>query len=317
MQKETFFQTMRDGAKVSVIRWIPECEPKDIRGLFQISHGMVDHALRYEVLAQFMTENGYVCSAHDHRGHGKTGEKAQNENRGKLGFVAEKDGFTAVVEDLREVIEKFKRDYPEKEIILFAHSFGSFVGQAFIEKYGSIIQKCVLCGTAFPSAKLIYTGLFFVGTAKNLFGAKECVPFVNMLFFKMNNKKIKRPLSPHSWISRDENEVEKYDRDPFCNFMPTLGFFYDLLWGLNFVRKQKNINSIPCTMPILFISGEEDPVGSYSSAVKKLYKIYKASGKRNVSIKIYKGCRHELINEINRRDVFRDLLFWIKAGEVK
>lgn len=313
MEKKTFFQQMKDGTQIAVIRWLPDCDEKDIKGIIQISHGMVEHASRYERFAQYITQSGYIVSAHDHRGHGDTAVRAEQDGTGKRGFLADKNGFLTVVEDLREVLLKVKADYPDKEVILFAHSFGSFVGQAFIELYGGLIQKCILCGTAGPRHLLIYTGLAVTFIGKTLLGKKRTAHFINDAFFSSYNKHIQNPKSLHSWVSRDEEEVAKYDADPFCTFVPTAGFFYDLMTGLNFIHNKKRMKRIPQDLPVFLIAGNEDPVGSYAKTVRHLSQIYKNNGMTLIFLKVYPGARHELLNEINRKEVFNDIKTWINA----
>src|SRR5574344_594534 len=134
MKTEHFFQTMSDGTEIAVNRWIPDGE---IKGIVQLSHGMTEHSLRYDTFGKILAQEGFVFNAHDHRGHGKTAERAEEKGTGTFGYLADKNGFEKVVEDLHEVIEQAKKEYPGKRVMLIGHSFGSFVAQSFIEKYGN------------------------------------------------------------------------------------------------------------------------------------------------------------------------------------
>ena len=135
MQMENFFQTMNDGTEIAVNRWKPDND-EDIKAVIQLSHGMLEHSLRYDRLGSILAEQGYVLNAHDHRGHGRTAQNAEQKCVGMFGKLANKDGFNKVVSDLDEVILKLKSDFPGKKVILLSHSFGSFVAQSYMEKFG-------------------------------------------------------------------------------------------------------------------------------------------------------------------------------------
>ena len=317
MKKESFFQVMRDGTEVFVTRYIPDGEVQAPRGLLQISHGMLDHSARYEDFCRFMCGKGFVVNAHDHRGHGQTGKHAFETGMGKLGYLSDKDGFMTVVDDLHEVIEKLKDDFSsgaEKKlpVYLFAHSWGSFIGQAFIEKYGKTIDKCVLCGSAGPRNLLINSGRL-VTFLMSIFKKKtDESPFFRKLSFAPYNSRIKNPFSKNAWVCRDNNVVKDYDEDPFCTFVPTLEFYCELMNGLHFIHQKKNIERIPKNLPVFLIVGDADPVGEWAVTVEKLFKIYCKTGIKNSCLKVYPEARHELFNELNKKEVYDDVLLWLE-----
>ena len=137
---------MSDGNVNFVYHWIPV----ETESVVVLSHGMAEHAARYARFAEFLAKNKIALIAEDHRGHGKTGLKAQTDGTGMPGFLADKDGFNLVTEDIHEEILYAKKIFPGKKIFLLGHSFGSFIAQNVIEKYGDEIAKAVLCGTAGP-----------------------------------------------------------------------------------------------------------------------------------------------------------------------
>lgn len=310
MRKEHFFQKMSDGIEISVIRWLPD-EKVEIKGIVQLSHGMVEHALRYEEFAKALTDAGFVFNAHDHRGHGQTAEWAIEHGTGDFGILAESDGFTRVVKDLDEIILRCQHDFPGAKIILFGHSFGSFVSQAYIEKYAPHINACILAGTRGPNPAEVFLGKIVTHIVCAVRGRRATSPFVKKLMFGASNKKISDAQTASDWLSRDKEEVQKYVNDKWCNFMPTSGFYADMMDGLGEIHKDAAVNAIPKNLPIFLIAGEDDPVGAYGVTVKRLYDLYKKVGIENVSLKLYPEARHELLNETNKAEVTEDVIQFI------
>ena len=304
MKAETIKIKMSDGKNVALHTFVPE---GDVKAVVQLSHGMAEYALRYEELANFLCDNGIAFYAHDHRGHGETAESVD-----ELGFLAENDGFNRVVEDLATMIRKCHEDFPGKKVILLAHSFGSFVSQCFMEKYGKEVDAVVLCGSAGPRLLLTGSGRFLAGIITKCFGKKAKSAFLDGLVFGSYNKGIESDSSA-AWISRDNEVVKKYDDDPMCGFKVTNEFFYDFLGGLTNIHLKKNMKKIPKDLPIFIIAGEADPVGEYGKSVKNLYKAYKKLRLGDVTLKMYPEARHELFNEFNKADVMNDVLVWISS----
>ena len=304
MKAETIKIKMSDGKNVALHTFVPE---GDVKAVVQLSHGMAEYALRYEELANFLCDNGIAFYAHDHRGHGETAESVD-----ELGFLAENDGFNRVVEDLATMIRKCHEDFPRKKVILLAHSFGSFVSQCFMEKYGNEVDAVVLCGSAGPRLLLTGSGRFLAGIITKCFGKKAKSAFLDGLVFGSYNKGIESDSSA-AWISRDNEVVKKYDNDPMCGFKVTNEFFYDFLGGLTNIHLKKNMKKIPKDLPVFIIAGEADPVGEYGKSVKNLYKAYKNLCLSDVTLKLYPEARHELFNEFNKTDVMNDVLVWISS----
>lgn len=306
MNTSTEYFTASDGKQIALHSWIPD---GGIQGVLQISHGMTEYAKRYAPFAEILTENGFAVFAHDHRGHGETAESQEN-----LGFLAEKNGFNRVVLDLREIIEMLHSRFQNKKIFLFAHSFGSFVGQAFIERYGTLINGCILSGTAGPRILLGKFSYIFASVLCAFFGPHRRLKFPQICAFGTYNKHIKNPQSTSAWLSRDADEVKKYDDSPLCGFLPTVSFFKDLGYGLSVIHTKKAITGIPRQLPIFIFCGTEDPVGSYSKTVRRLSAVYKKTGIADVAEKYYDGGRHEMLNEINKHEVEQDILSWLKKN---
>ncbi|HOJ08980.1 MAG TPA: lysophospholipase [Clostridiales bacterium] len=287
---------------IYVYSWNDCCKP---RAVIQVFHGMAEHAGRYGRFASYMNSKGFAVYANDHRGHGKTAGKLE-----EVGYIGE-DGFNRIVEDEYIITKKIKEIHPDIPIIILGHSFGSFVAQEYIIKYGESISGTILSGSSMTKGSEVAVGKIIAAISRNVFGDRKKAYLLNKLSFGSYNKMIKNPVSPFSWLSRDEAEVKKYDEDPYCGKVFTAGFYYYFFEGLAKLYCDERLGSIPYELPLLIISGDQDPVGKYGSGVKKLYENYKSIGMRNIEIKLYQGARHEILNEINRDEVMEDISAWI------
>ncbi|MBO7121953.1 MAG: alpha/beta hydrolase [Treponema sp.] len=308
MTTNTFYQTMQDGTEINVMRWIPDGDPK---GVIQLSHGMSEHCLRYDKMGSILAENGWVLSAHDHRGHGKTAQKAEARGTGMFGYLADKDGFNKVEGDLLEVLLNLKADYPQKKCFLVGHSFGSIVAQNFMEKHGDEVDGVVLCGTTGPRQALMSAAKVVFALNALLLGKKHRSRLDANLAFFGYNKRVPRPKKAFSWLSKNDFNVQMYEADQWCGVVPTAEFFCEIVRGLHQVHKPEAMKSVPQKLPVYMIYGSEDPVGSYGKTIKKLIQAYKANGMTDVTEKIWQGDRHEIFNELDGEEVIDDMLKWI------
>lgn len=296
--------TMSDNITVVLHKWVPA----RVKAVVVLSHGMAEHALRYEELAAALNKKSIALYAEDHRGHGETAFIAEKMGWGTYGYLAEKNGFERVVDDIHEEILLAHKEFPKKKIFLFGHSFGSFVAQRVCEKYGSDIDSAIICGSAGPRLFLTRTGVCIANIVKFFKGSKSISKFLDGLALGSNNAKIKNPRTSVDWLTRDEEQVDKYIKDDLCGFTCKTGFFCDLFKGLSTVHTKSNMDRIPKTLPVFLIAGTDDPVGSYGKTVSSLYKWYKKLGIQDVSIKLYEGGRHELLNETNKQEVIADII---------
>lgn len=298
----SFFINGNDGHKIFVYCWNNVSEPKAV---VQIFHGMAEHAGRYKRLAEYLNTKGFIVYANDHRGHGKTAGTIED-----LGYIGE-DGFNRIVEDQHIIKEVIKEKYSELPIFVLGHSFGSFVAQEYITRYGDEIQGVILSGSALMKGIDVTLGKFIATIEKSIFVDKKKSNLMDKLSFGSYNKKIKDSKLQFEWLSTDLEEVKKYDDDPLCGTVFTTGFFYNFFTGLSKLYKKDKLDKIPRKLPIFILSGDEDPVGKYGKLVRKLYDLYNNLGIEDVTMKLYKDGRHEMINETNRQEVYKDILSWI------
>lgn len=300
---EGFFQKARDGKDIYIYQWLNVTKP---RAVVQIFHGMAEHAGRYKRFAEFLNNNGFIVYADDHRGHGKTAGTVE-----KLGYIGE-DGYNRILDDEHMVTELIKERHPGLPVFVFAHSFGSFLGQSYITRYGDQIAGIILSGSALRSGFEIALGRFLTSLDRAVTGECKQSLMMNAICFGTYNKRITDSKSAFAWLSRDGAEVKKYEEDEFCGTIFTVNYFYYMFKGLNDLYGRGVFSRIPQELPIYLMSGAEDPVGSYGKCVKKLYRKYKEVNIKDLVLKLYPGGRHEMLNEINHDEVFADILNWLK-----
>jgi len=296
---------MDDGTEVYLRKW--ETDGTKPEAVLHIAHGMAEHGERYDQFARFLVAKGIAVFANDHRGHGKTGEKA-----GLMGFFAEENGFDRVVADLYAVNCRIRSLYPGVPVFLLGHSMGSFLALRYCQIYGESIRGLILSGTGGKGGRAVKLGKMLARLEMLRKGKRAPSPFLAGLVFAGYNRKIRNPKTLFDWLSRDEQTVRAYIDDPLCGFVCTASFYYDLFTGLELIRDPRLIRQIPKKLPVFFFSGTEDPVGGYAKEVKKMIRSLKESGMENVESRFFPGGRQEMLNEINRDEVFVTVYSWME-----
>lgn len=305
--KEFYFKGKED-LNIHVYKYTSEnIKPKAV---VQIAHGMSEIAIRYKEFAQELTKNGYVVYINDHRGHGITAKTIDN-----IGYLAEKDGFTCLVEDMNILTNIIKEENPDLPIYLFGHSMGSFVSQRYIMEYGDNLAGLILSGSNGKHGKILKVAQLISKSEIKKHGRRHRSKKLDNLIFGGNNKGFKPSKTDFDWLSRDEKEVQKYIDDPFCGVLFTCGFFYDFIKGLQEVEDKENLKKVPLDLPIYIMSGDKDPVGKNGKGVLRLKDRYVNLGVKKVSCKLYEGGRHEMLNEINKEEVIKDIISWLNERE--
>lgn len=273
------------------------------KGIVQISHGMCEHKERYIDFMNYLNKCGYICVIHDHRGHGQS-LIDQND----LGYFG-KNGDSYMCDDLYQVNQWIKGQYPFLPIILLGHSMGSLLTRKYIKNYDDTISGLIICGS--PSYNNgVWFGKTITYVLGKLIGEHYRSHFINQIAFGMFNRKIKHAKSPHQWICSDNEVVKAYDDDPLCNFVFTLNGF-NKLFALMESAYSKTGWHVTCQLPIHFISGIQDPclinIKKFNKAIKHLKKV----GYTQVTSKLYDKMYHEILNEKNKEEVYSDIVLWI------
>lgn len=282
--------------------------PDNVKGVVQICHGMAEHSARYADFAKFLSENGYAVFINDHLGHGKS-VAAESE----LGYFGDKSGDHDLVSDAKLLTDIAKNEYPDKPFFIFGHSMGSFIARSYAEKFGIALDGAIFCGTsgANPAAGAAIKIAQFVAARKGTHHRSE---LINKVAFGSYNKRIAEPKTPFDWLTRDSAVVEEYMNDPLCGFLFTAPGYRDLFTLLRGVSQSSWYANIPYILPILLISGKDDPVGEYGKGVRQVFRDLKKSGHGSTQMKLYDGCRHEILNELNKAQVYDDVLEWLNSN---
>jgi alpha-beta hydrolase superfamily lysophospholipase len=307
MKEEKFYFPAEDGKDISAIKWLPDNE-SSIKAIIQLNHGMAEHKERYFYFAEKLVNEGFVVYIHDHRGHGNT---AKNES--EIGHFADKNGWNKVVKDIHTLSVKIKNDYPNLPFFLFGHSMGSVLVRDYITMFNENLSGVILSGTAQNPKLLGKIGIKIAKIEEMRLGKKGKSKLLNALTFGDFNKKFKPKRTDFDWLSRDNEQVDKYINDPLCGFICSTKFFQDMIKGTIDVNNKNKINNINKELPIYIISGSSDPVGGYGKGVKEIFDTYKNNGIGNTSFKLYKNGRHELLNEVNREEIINDLILWMSS----
>ena len=281
--------------------YIPEGE---VKGIFHIVHGMTEHIERYDTLMSHMAQNGYVAFGYDHLGHGKT---ARDDS--ELGFIAHKNGWKYLVQDVNVFGKIVSNLYPQKPIYLFGHSMGSFIVRLAAQSFGDMYEKLIICGTGGKNP-LSTTGIMLTKIIGSIKGQKYISNLIINMAFGSYNKRFEGN-SKYDWLTKELETIEKYKDDKFCTFKFTVSAMRDLI-SLNHICNKKSwYKEIRKDLPIFIISGSDDPVGNYGKGVKQVYNgLLKRDA--NVKLKLYENCRHEILNDTCRNEVLSDILNFIR-----
>jgi alpha-beta hydrolase superfamily lysophospholipase len=312
MKKEEFFYDSRDGkSRLHAVRYLPE-DAENIRGVVQIVHGMAEYFERYEEFAQFLTDRGFVVTGEDHLGHGGSVEKD-----GKFGYFCEQDPATVLVRDAHRLKKNTQALFPGVPYVIMGHSMGSFIVRNYMFRYGTGISAAIVMGTGMQPKALVKVSKAVAALQQLFCGSEHVSHFIDRLAFGGYNKEVQDPRTPFDWLSRDTERVDKYMEDPLCGFVFTVNGFRTLFELLDRLNRQENVERIPKALPVYMVSGTADPVGDYGRGVNRAYDSLKGAGMENVSLKLYDGARHELLNELNRSEVMQDIYSWLEEAVLK
>jgi len=301
MRKDFWYDSMGAG-RIHGCRWEPEGQPKAV---VQIVHGIAEFVERYDAFANYLNGLGYLVVAEDHMGHG------QSINGGGIQGYFHGGWFTAV-EDTYRLLQDTRAEYPGLPYILFGHSMGSFMARTILCKYpDSGIAAAVISGTAWLPLSAIPAQLLLMEGICRIIGETKPGEMLQGIVSGGYNKKIEHPRTDYDWLTRDGKIVDAYVAHPLCGFASSAGLQRDMMKGIQFIEQKQNLLNMKKDLPVFFVAGGDDPVGSYGKGVRQCAEEFKKAGMQDVSVKIYPLCRHEILNEINREDVFADVADWM------
>ncbi len=309
MKKSEFYVPSSDGIHtLAGVLYLPDGEA---RGYFHIVHGMTEYIGRYDRLMCEIAEAGYICFGYDHLGHGHT---ARDES--ELGYIADKEGDALLVRDVKvfsdAVISHCKEIYGTLPYYLMGHSMGSFITRLAVERYVRP-DRYIIMGTGGknPAAG---AGLAMIALIKFFFGGYHVSPLIYRLAFGSYNKRFGGGSAedPSPWLTRDDEVRRRYYADRFCNYSFTVSAMGDLIRLMKHANRSAWYREMP-DLPILLLSGDQDPVGNYGKGVRQVVRdLYKQ--KKNAACILYPDARHEILNDSTYGEVKRDILAFLEAS---
>ena len=298
-----FYFTSCGAGSIHGCRWEPAQEPVAV---LHIVHGLGGHCLRYDHFAQYMANQGFLVVAADHMGHGSSMGKETPQGHFEGGW------FKAVGDVLR-LVKTTKLEYPDIPYILLGQSMGSSMVRTLLSHYPkSGVSAAVLCGSSWIHRGILNSGIAAARMIGRLQGMDRPNQKLTESLFSGYNRRIEHQRTAYDWLSRNSRVVDGFLTDPLCFQMVTPSLARDMLVGMKYNQEAENIQRMRKDLPILVISGGDDPAGGYGEGVKKMVQAFTQAGMENVSMRLYPLCRHELLNELNREEIYGHILTWIQ-----
>lgn len=302
--QEIYYPSHDGKTTIHACIWQCEGEPKAV---MQIIHGMAEYAARYAPLAEFLTKQGITVCAEDHLGHGKSVVSEDD-----LGYFAAKNGWQTVLADIRGLTEIVRPKYEGVPYFVMGHSMGSFFCRKYISLYGAELAGAIVMGTGFKGAGTTGGAKFITKLVALFKGWRYRSKFIDNTAFGAYNKKFEK-RTRFDWLSANPDNVDAYIADPLCGVPFTCNAFYGLFSIISQACKTSTIKAVPDKLPVLVVAGADDPVGDYGKGVEKFTDKLLKYGK-NASMTLYRGCRHEIVNDMCASRLFDDLAEFIKEN---
>ena len=304
VRSEFTFPSADGRTSIHAVEWLPD---GPVRAVLQISHGVAEYILRYEPFAAYLTERGFAVVGHDHLGHG-----ASVAEGAPWLYFGPRGSWDWVVEDLYTRRCLAGKRFPGVPYFLLGHSMGSFLARAYLIRYPGTVDGAVIMGTGHMTSAFVAAGRLFVGREIRRVGETRPSDAVTKLSFGTYNRAFAPNRTAFDWISADRANVDAYITDPLCGGNPSMGLFREMLSGIAFMTRPENLRKMNANTPIFFVSGSMDPVGEFGRGVRRACRSFQKAGMREVSMKLYPGLRHEILNEGCREAVYADVCRWLE-----
>lgn len=291
----------RPGAQLNVLVCLPEGRP---RAVLQMTHGMVEYIGRYEELARFLAGQGIAAVGHDHLGHGGTAATKED-----YGYFGRPDGNRLLLDDIFAVT-RWAKALPALAGLpwfLLGHSMGSFYARQYLCEHGGELSGAILMGTGWQPRAAALAGRALCHLLAAFKGWHYRSKLVDGMAFGSYNRSFAPARTSKDWLNRDGREVDRYLADERCSFRFTLNGYDSLFTGLARLCDKRLLAQAPKDLPLLFLSGADDPVGSRGKGVERAAQSLRDAGVRRIAVKLYPAARHELLLELNRQEVFADI----------
>ena len=305
MKNEFYFPSKDGNTEIHTIEWKPEGE---VKAVLQLCHGMVEYIDRYDEFAQYLCRQGYYVVGNDHLGHGKS-----VQSKSEYGFFNEKYGNACVIGDIHTLRQRTEKKYPDVPYFMLGHSMGSLLLRQYMQMYGNGLQGAIIMGFVADKNKFtLMMGRRLCRLLAAFRGWHYRSKLVDNLAIGQYNKAFKPARTRADWVTSDQEKLDAYVADPLCSFVFTVNAYYHMFTGMLTLIKKESAYLIPKDLPVLVTAGADDPVGNFGKGVRKIYEQYKMAGMSDVTLRLYAGDRHELLNETDRSQVYKDLYDWLE-----
>lgn len=308
-QQEYTFNSADGHSVIHCRKWLPASEPIAV---VQLVHGMVDYIERYDEFAKFLAEKGYVVVGHDHIGHGHSVTGLE-----ELGVMTGDHPSQFMVDDIYTHYTMTKKDYPFIKYFILGHSMGSYMLRTFLSVKAAYIEGidgAVIMGTGHEKASFCNAGLMVIKLLSIFKGKNYRSTLVRDMTYSEPYKgyDLYGKDYGNSWLSKNIERVEKYYHDPYCTFLFTLNAYKALGEATKYACSKECVRKMRESMPLLVVSGDADPVGGRGVGTKAAADAFKENGIKDVTLKLYRGDRHEILHELDRQQVFEDIYQWFE-----
>lgn len=302
--EDGYFSSSNEKDNIYYGFYLPQGQPKAI---VQIAHGMAEHIGRYKLFAETLAKEGFLVCLNDHVGHGKSVEKLED-----LGYFNESNGWINMVDDVHRLTKLAKTRHPDLPYFLLGHSMGSLIARAYMTCYGQELDGVLLLGTSGPNplSKVATPIVNLIGRLK---GERHRSRFLYDMAFGGYNKKYEKGSRKLAWMTQDDEQLDMFKGDDRCDFIFTVSGFRDLMKLLNFVSRKDWAGEIPGDLPTILLAGDMDPVGNFGEGVRQVFEEIQKAKVSDISMKLYPGLRHELLNEPEKEKVFKDIIHWLES----
>ena len=309
--EEKRYESSSGRCSIHAVIWYPDEEKYEKPvGVVQLVHGMIDHIERFTCMAEYFADKGYVVAGNDHLGHGESVADKDDYGYFDDSVPAEETGMYLVM-DMHRLTRIMKKRYPDLPYFIMGHSMGSYMLRRYLIQYGDDVDGAVILGTGNQPMAVVEGGILAAKSVARAKGDRYRSRLLSKLMFGAYNTRITDAKSENAWLTRDEEIVELYDNDDKCSFVFTPNAYLGFLNIIKYDIKPENVRKTPASLPVLFASGLEDPVGDYGKGVKKAFMMY-TRYLDDVELRLYEDCRHELHSELNRYEIFDDIYRWMQ-----
>lgn len=308
VRQENFSFLSKDGkTQIHAVRWLPDSG--EYKAVLQITHGMIEYIERYTPFAEYMASQGYLVVGHDHLGHGESVTTKED-----WGYFAEHPSDT-VVEDMHTLRRMVEQENPGKPYFMLGHSMGSYMLRKYLALHGEGLVGAIIMGTGYIPDNQVKFAMWVTSVVAKFHGWKYHSSLIRKLTFGKPYKRYDLTgVDVHnSWLSKDPEIVKEYYSNPKCTFTFSLNAYMGLFEAVYFDNQPENIEKVPKSLPLFLVAGEDDPVGNLGEGVKYVYQKYQDAGIEDVTCKLYKNDRHEILNETDKEQVYHDIASWLNV----